>query len=144
MIAILYFGTIYGLKWLGSSTIWTPAVRGILADYAYVVRLLTGPVGKQNPDEMQIGTIFWVGFSHIPGPLRSADISMVPISRAFYPTQNRSWLISFWHLDVKWVFAALPFGFLIMLLFYYDHVGYSFFEVLGTLATDRRSRTSTA
>jgi hypothetical protein len=30
-------------------------------------------------------------------------------------------VIDFWTRDVKWVFVALPFGFLMMLLFYYDH-----------------------
>ncbi|KAK5805961.1 hypothetical protein VI817_000219 [Penicillium citrinum] len=104
MIAILYFLTIYSLEAIGSSTVWRPGFRGLLADYAYV-----------------IGTIFWVGFSHIPGPLQSANVTRVPISKAFYPTQPRGWLIQFWELDTKWVFAALPFGFLIMLLFYYDH-----------------------
>ncbi|KAL1645785.1 hypothetical protein SLS58_003669 [Diplodia intermedia] len=104
MIAILYFGTIYGLEKLGASVMWKPFVRGLLADYAYV-----------------IGTLFWVGFSHIPGNLKSTHLTFVPISRAFHPTQPRSWLIDFWNLDVKWVFVALPFGFLLMLLFYYDH-----------------------
>ncbi|KUM55965.1 hypothetical protein ACN42_g11265 [Penicillium freii] len=104
VIAILYFLTIYSLEAIGSSTVWRPAFRGLLADYAYV-----------------IGTIFWVGFSHIPGPLKAVDISRVPISKAFYPTQPRGWLIHFWELDAKWIFVALPFGFLIMLLFYYDH-----------------------
>ncbi|GIJ82159.1 hypothetical protein Asppvi_000664 [Aspergillus pseudoviridinutans] len=104
IIAILYFLTIYGLERLGSSTIWKPWFRGLLADYAYV-----------------IGTIFWVGFSHIPGNLKATHVSFVPITRAFYPTQPRGWLIHFWELDAKWVFAALPFGFLVMLLFYYDH-----------------------
>ncbi|KAL2803423.1 HCO3 transporter family-domain-containing protein [Aspergillus granulosus] len=104
LIAVLYFLTIYGLEWLGSSTACRPWFRGLLADYAYV-----------------IGTIFWVGFSHIPGNLKATGISFVPISKAFYPTQPRGWLIHFWELEVKWVFAALPFGFLIMLLFYYDH-----------------------
>jgi hypothetical protein len=37
MIAILYFLTIYGLERLGSSTVWKPWFRGLLADYAYVV-----------------------------------------------------------------------------------------------------------
>jgi hypothetical protein len=46
----------------------------------------------------------------------------LPTTKAFYPTQDRSWLIDFWTLDVKWVFVSLPFGFLVMLLFYYDHV----------------------
>lgn len=71
---------------------------------------------------VQISTIFWVGFSHIPGNLKSTHISFVPITRAFYPTQPRGWLVQFWELDTKWIFAALPFGFLTMLLFYYDHV----------------------
>ncbi|KAL4979521.1 hypothetical protein BDW66DRAFT_157344 [Aspergillus desertorum] len=105
LIAVLYFLTVYGLEWLGSSTVGKPRFRGLLADYAYV----------------QIGTLLWTCFAHLPGPLKKAGISMVPISKAFCPTQPRGWLIHFWELEVKWVFAALPFGFLIMLLFYYDH-----------------------
>ncbi len=38
MIAIMYFGTIYGLEKLGKSTLWKPCFRGFLADYAFVVR----------------------------------------------------------------------------------------------------------
>ncbi|KAL4802394.1 HCO3 transporter family-domain-containing protein [Aspergillus unguis] len=104
LIAVLYFLTIYALEWIGGSTVCKPWFRELLADYAYV-----------------IGTLFWVGFAHFPGPLKDANISKVPISKAFYPTQDRGWLIHFWELETKWVFAALPFGFLIMLLFYYDH-----------------------
>ncbi|KAJ9665602.1 hypothetical protein H2201_004294 [Coniosporium apollinis] len=104
LIAMLYFGTIYGLEKLGGSTVFKPWFRGILADYAYV-----------------IGTLFWVGFSHIPGTLKDTDLSYVPVVRAFHPTQPRSWLIDFWNLDATWVFVSLPFGFLVMLLFYYDH-----------------------
>jgi hypothetical protein len=36
-IAILYFSSIYALEKLGNSIMWTPAVRGLLADYAYPV-----------------------------------------------------------------------------------------------------------
>ncbi|CVK85072.1 related to human band 3 anion transport protein [Fusarium mangiferae] len=104
LIAILYFGTVYGLEKIGSSTIWKASARTLLADYAYV-----------------FGTIFWVGFSHFPGNINSTHIERVPITRAFYPTQSRSWLIDFWNLEAKWVFVAMPFGLLIMLLFYYDH-----------------------
>ncbi|SCB65733.1 unnamed protein product [Fusarium graminearum] len=104
IIAILYFGTVYGLEKLGSSTVWKPGVRTILADYAYV-----------------FGTLFWVGFSHFPGRLEATHIERVPVTKAFFPTQPRDWLIDFWNLDTKWVFVALPFGFLTMLLFYYDH-----------------------
>ena len=40
-IAILYFLTIYSLETIGSSTVWRPAVRGFLADYAYPACLLS-------------------------------------------------------------------------------------------------------
>lgn len=105
MIAILYFGSVYGLEKLGSSTMWKPWFRGILADYAYVFT-----------------TLFWVGFSHIPGHLKDTHVTFVPTHKAFNPTQPRGWLIDFWNLPVKWIFVAIPFAFLLMLLFYYDHV----------------------
>lgn len=104
VIAILFFGTVYALEAAGQSKIFKPFVRGLLGDYAY-----------------PIATIFWTGFSHIPGRLKNANVSYVPITRAFYPTENRSWLIDFWNLEAKWVFVSLPFGLLTMLLFYYDH-----------------------
>jgi hypothetical protein len=126
LIAVLYFFTVYGLERVGSSTVCKPWIRKLLADYAYVVRLylFTHTIHARTLQltHLQIGTLFWTGFVHFPGPLREAGISMVPITKAFYPTQPRGWLIHFWELEVKWVFAALPFGFLIMLLFYYDHV----------------------
>lgn len=37
LIAILYFGTVYSLERIGSSTLWREQLRGVLADYAYVV-----------------------------------------------------------------------------------------------------------
>ena len=67
-------------------------------------------------------TLFWVGFTHFPGTLKDSHTMTVPVVRAFHPTQPRSWLIDFWNLDVKWIFVAIPFGFLTTLLFYYDHV----------------------
>jgi hypothetical protein len=101
---MLYFFSVYGLEKLGSSTIGRPWVRGILADYSFV-----------------FPTLFWVGFSHFPGRLANTELYRVPITKAFQPTQPRNWVIDFWNLDAKWVFVALPFGFLMMLLFYYDH-----------------------
>ncbi|KAI4695962.1 uncharacterized protein J4E88_000132 [Alternaria novae-zelandiae] len=104
VIAICYFGSVYGLEKLGNSTVFTPGIRSIIADYSFV-----------------FPTLFWVGFSHIPGRLEETGLYRVPIGKAFAPTQDRNWIIDFWNLDVKWVFVALPFGFLMMLLFYYDH-----------------------
>lgn len=105
VIGILYFGSIYGLEKLGSSVLWKPWFRGVLADYAYV-----------------FPTLFWVGFAHISGRLHNTEMTYVPTTRAFHPTQPRNWVIDFWNLPVTWIFVSLPFGFLTMLLFYYDHV----------------------
>lgn len=33
---------------------------------------------------------------------------------------SRNWVVPFWELPVRWVFASLPFGLLITLLFYFD------------------------
>ncbi|KZM24803.1 inorganic anion exchanger [Ascochyta rabiei] len=104
VIAMLFFGSAYGLEKIGGSTIWKPWIRGFLADYSFV-----------------FSTLFWVGFSHFPGRLGRTEQYRVPTVGAFQPTQARNWVIEFWTLDVKWVFVAVPFGFLMMLLFYYDH-----------------------
>jgi hypothetical protein len=106
MIAILYSLTVYLLEKMRSTTLFKPVVRELLSEYAY-----------------PIATIWWTGFSHIPGNLRRVGIETLPITRSFYPTIPRPqvWLVEFWSLDVKWVFVALPFGCLVTLLFYYDH-----------------------
>jgi hypothetical protein len=125
VIAILYFGSVYGLEKLGGSTLFTPWVRSILADYSFV-----------------FPTLFWVGFSHIPGRLENTGLYRVPTVGAFEPTQPRNWVIDFWNLDVGWVFVALPFGFLMMLLFYYDHVSPRFIHRSCTARANIYNRTS--
>ncbi|KAK6343807.1 hypothetical protein TWF696_007468 [Orbilia brochopaga] len=104
VVAMLYFGTVYTLEKFGSGLFFNPAVRGFVADYAY-----------------PIATIFWVGFCHIPGTLKDTHIELLPITQAYSPSTNRNWVIDFWNLETKWVFAAMPFGFLVTVLFYYDH-----------------------
>lgn len=39
MIAILYFASVYSLEKLGYGKVWKAGFRGVLADYAYVVRI---------------------------------------------------------------------------------------------------------
>lgn len=58
---------------------------------------------------------------HIPGQIESSGIDFLPITTSFLPSTDRPWLIKFWHLPVQWVFAALPFGILVTLLFYFDN-----------------------
>ena len=123
VIALMFFFTIYVLEMIGRGTWFRPGVRSFLGDYAY-------PVGAiKNPDSsilltsgVQLATLFWTGFAHFPGRLDLTSVATLPHTRAFYPTVDRPWLVDFWNLEVKWVFVALPIGFLLMLLFYYDHV----------------------
>jgi hypothetical protein len=104
VIALCYWFTVYGLELMGSTVMFRPYIRKFLSDFAY-----------------PIATIFWTGFSHIPGRIKDTELLRVPHTRAFYPTTDRSWLVDFWNLEVKWVFVALPMGILLTLLFYYDH-----------------------
>lgn len=105
VVAICFMATVYGLELVGTTIFFKPTIRALLADYAY-----------------PIATIFWTGFVHIPGPLKDSHLPGVPVTRAFYPSTDRGWLVPFWTLEVKWIFVALPMGMLLTLLFYYDHV----------------------
>lgn len=39
---------------------------------------------------------------------------------SFQPANDRAWLVRFWQLDGKYVGIALPFGFILFVLFYFD------------------------
>jgi hypothetical protein len=104
VIALCFWATVWYLESLGSGTVFKPWMRKLLSDYAY-----------------PIATIFWTGFSHIPGTIKRTDLLRIPITRAYYPTVDRPWVVDFWNLEVKWIFVALPMGILMTLLFYYDH-----------------------
>lgn len=122
-IALMFFFTVYVLELVGKGTWFRPRVRAFLGDYSYPVSLTRSMSQfSQLTRTMQIATIFWTGFAHFPGQLRATNVSRLPHTRAFYPTVDRGWLVDFWNLEVKWIFVALPIGFLLMLLFYYDHV----------------------
>ncbi|GAB7350870.1 hypothetical protein MBLNU459_g1391t4 [Dothideomycetes sp. NU459] len=104
VVALCYWATVYALELLPNMIVFTPTTRKLLSDYAY-----------------PICTIFWTGFVYINGPIKRADVLKLPVTRAFYPSTDRGWLIEFWNLPVKWVFVALPIGILLTMLFYYDH-----------------------
>ena len=56
----------------------------------------------------------------VPGYIKDADLGFLAVTRAFSPSTDRNWVVPFWELPVKWIFAAMPFGFLITILFYFD------------------------
>ncbi|KDN46449.1 hypothetical protein K437DRAFT_107238 [Tilletiaria anomala UBC 951] len=104
-IAILFTVSVYLVGKMGKTSFLPFRVRQLVASYAFPA-----------------GILFWTGFSHFPeNSLRQVPIEGLPITRAFYPTLDRSWFVDFWQIELKWVFIAAPFGFLIMLLFYFDH-----------------------
>ncbi|EXJ71733.1 uncharacterized protein A1O5_05542 [Cladophialophora psammophila CBS 110553] len=104
LVAILYFLTVYLLEQVGQTAYTRGWLRAILSDYAY-----------------PLATIWWTGFTHFPGNLSRVHFEYLQTTRAFFPTIERPWVVDFWTLPTTWIFVAVPFGFLMTLLFYYDH-----------------------
>ncbi|KAK0124394.1 hypothetical protein ONS95_009356 [Cadophora gregata] len=53
VIAILYFGTVYALEKIGSGVLAKPWARGLLADYAYPVRIMILATSNTNIDGLR-------------------------------------------------------------------------------------------
>lgn len=104
-IAILFAISVYLVSAIGGTTYLPFRLRHFVSYFAFIA-----------------GILFWTGFSHFPDySLRRVPIERLPITKSFLPTMDRPWLIDFWHIEVRWVFVGLPFGFLITLLFWFDH-----------------------
>jgi len=69
-----------------------------------------------------ISIILFIGIPHI-GELASLDKDTLPVSTSFRPTSpDRSiFFVRFWELPVTWIFAAILPGFIISVLFFFDH-----------------------
>lgn len=53
--------------------------------------------------------------------VNEADMTLPTNSVSFQAENARSWLVRFWELPGKWVGIAFPFGFVLWILFYFDH-----------------------
>lgn len=104
VIALAYWFTVTKLEGIGATVYSRTWIRKAISDFAY-----------------PLATLWWTGFSHIPGRIKDSDLLRIPITEAFYPTVERPWLVPFWELSAKWIFVSLPMGILMTLLFYYDH-----------------------
>ncbi|GAA5910691.1 Bor1p [Sporobolomyces salmoneus] len=104
VVAILFALSVYFIERSGTLSFGPFWFRKFLVDYAFAAAV-----------------VFYTGFVHIPGYIKSSDIQYLPITKSFAPTVNRDWVVPFWDLPVKWVFVALPFGLLVTLLFYFDN-----------------------
>lgn len=114
-------GTMLVAIFLSSANKWKPLfhryVRMGLAEYAAAISI-----------------IIFIGMPHV-GELASLDKQTLQVSsHAFRPSSpGRSvFFVQFWHLPVTWVFAAIIPGFIITILFFFDH------EVSSIICTIRR------
>ncbi|KAE8225941.1 hypothetical protein CF319_g1379 [Tilletia indica] len=104
-IAILFTVSVYLVTAIGKTRFLTLSIRRLFSAFA-----------------MAAGCLFWTGFSHFPDySLRRIPVERLPITRSWHPTLDRSWFIDFWNIELKWVFVAAPLGFVLFVLFYFDH-----------------------
>ncbi|KAL8706915.1 MAG: hypothetical protein Q9201_000075 [Fulgogasparrea decipioides] len=108
VVALLVLIVAYLCGIVGGSSLFQRYVRKFIEDYGTSLTI-----------------IFFTGFVHV-GRMRSVELQTLPTSKAFFPTQDRSWFIHFWDIDVSDVFIAIPFAILLTILFYFDHNGIPF------------------
>ncbi|KAJ1303556.1 hypothetical protein OPQ81_011740 [Rhizoctonia solani] len=100
-LVMLITGHLFGM--LARSGLGHRLARRFCADYGMPISVIACS-----------GLAYWGRFN-LANPLK------LPTSGAFTPAGNRPWLVKFWELDGKWVGIALPFGFVLFILFYFDH-----------------------
>lgn len=49
------------------------------------------------------------------------DVTLPTNAVSFQAENARDWVIRFWEIPGKWVGIAFPFGFVLWVLFYFDH-----------------------
>ena len=103
ILALLMLVTAFLFKFLSRSALFHRHVRRFCADYGMPLALIASSA---------MG--YWGRF-HNALPLT------LPVGGAFQPAHGRPWLVRFWELDGKWVALALPFGFILWVLFFFDH-----------------------
>ena len=69
-----------------------------------------------------ISIIIFIGIPRI-GELATLDKQLLQVSTSFRPTspERSKFFVQFWHLPISWVFAAIIPGFIITVLFFFDH-----------------------
>lgn len=103
VLALLMLVTSFLFRSLSQSAYFHRHVRRFLADYGMPIALVASSA-----------MAYW-------GRFDAAKPSTLPTSRPFEPANGRDWLVRFWQLDGKWVGIAFPFGFVLWVLFFFDH-----------------------
>jgi hypothetical protein len=105
MVSLLVLVFAYGCGIIGESRLFPRVIRKFVEDYGTPLTI-----------------IFFTGFVHF-GHMKNVSLESLPVSKAFFPTTNRSWFVNPGDLSVGEVFLALPFGLLLTILFWFDHNG---------------------
>ncbi|RKF63423.1 putative transporter [Erysiphe neolycopersici] len=100
-LLVLTVGYICGV--IGTSSIFQHHTRRFIEDYGTPLTL-----------------IFFTGFVQI-GKMQEISLKTLPVSKSFFPTIDRSWLVPFWKVSAWDVLIAIPFAILLTILFYFDH-----------------------
>ncbi|KAH9924631.1 anion exchanging protein [Epithele typhae] len=103
MLALLMTVTAFLFRGLSESAYFHRHVRRFFADYGMPISLVASSA-----------MAYW-------GRFNAANPTTLPTGHAFLPVQDRPWLVKFWELDGKWVGIAFPFGFVLWVLFFFDH-----------------------
>ena len=103
ILSLLMLVTAFLFKSLSRSTLFHRHVRRFCADYGMPLALIASSA-----------MAYW-------GRFHTARPQTLPVGAAFKPANGRSWLVHFWQLEGKWVALALPFGFVLWVLFFFDH-----------------------
>ncbi|CED82769.1 anion exchanging protein [Phaffia rhodozyma] len=81
-------------------------VRRFIADYGMPISVVACS-----------GLAYWGRF-HVG---IDVEETRLPFQPAFMPAEGRQWLVRFWSLEGKWVGVSFPFGFVLFVLFAFDH-----------------------
>ncbi|KAJ7920837.1 HCO3 transporter family-domain-containing protein [Mycena leptocephala] len=103
ILALLMLVTSFLFQYLAGQAFFHRHARRFLSDYGMPISLIASS-----------GMAYW-------GRFNATNPSTLPVGGAFQAAGGRDWLVKFWELDGKWVGIAFPFGFILWVLFFFDH-----------------------
>lgn len=103
ILALVMLGACFAFQALARTTLFHRHVRRFLDDYGMPISLVACSA-----------LAYW-------GRFNASNPTTLPISGAFSAANGREWLVRFWELPAKWVGVAFPFGFVLWVLFFFDH-----------------------
>ncbi|KAK4688637.1 boron transporter, partial [Tremellales sp. Uapishka_1] len=106
ILALLTLVTPHYFNAVAGSSYVSRAFRRFCSDYGMPITVIA-----------VTGLAYWGRFD----PYVNESAMTLPVTVAsFQPANGRAWLVRFWQLEGKWVGVALPFGFILFILFYFD------------------------